>query len=261
MRRRRPRRWRRWPRIHSSAGVRRAGRPGREGSERDRSSRFLAKRDAPQRGAGDNGVDGVGHGRLLVLRRQPGRDAIHATNHATNHAIDRAADHATHHAAARVAGPGLVPGQGQRESPVPRRSRRPAVHAERRFSTVSVRQPLGGRHGVLLRQPAGHGFNAAWVNLLCGPYTFGRSDASTFDKIQPFTTDERPVHTQPAVLGANGRDGRPGQEVWNHARARPGRDGELHRVAEGQRCRQEPCLWTVPRRALPRRCEHHLDAR
>ena len=37
---------------------------------------------------------------------------------------------------------------------------------------------------------AGHGFNAAWVNLLCGPYTFGRSDASTFDKIQPFTTEK-----------------------------------------------------------------------
>ncbi len=35
---------------------------------------------------------------------------------------------------------------------------------------------------------AGHGFNAAWVNLICGSYTYGRSDASTFDKINPFTT-------------------------------------------------------------------------
>jgi hypothetical protein len=33
-----------------------------------------------------------------------------------------------------------------------------------------------------------HGFNAAWVNLLCGPYTGGRSDYSTYDGIVPFTT-------------------------------------------------------------------------
>jgi hypothetical protein len=37
---------------------------------------------------------------------------------------------------------------------------------------------------------AGHGFNAAWVNLLCGPYTHGRDDASTFDRIKPFTNDK-----------------------------------------------------------------------
>ena len=30
-------------------------------------------------------------------------------------------------------------------------------------------------------------FNAAWVNLLCGPYTGGRADASTYDGIAPFT--------------------------------------------------------------------------
>jgi hypothetical protein len=34
---------------------------------------------------------------------------------------------------------------------------------------------------------AGHGFNTAWVNVICGPYTFGRADASTFDGITPFT--------------------------------------------------------------------------
>ena len=32
------------------------------------------------------------------------------------------------------------------------------------------------------------GFNAAWVNLLCGPYTGGRPDDSTYDGIVPFTT-------------------------------------------------------------------------
>jgi Protein of unknown function (DUF4038)/Putative collagen-binding domain of a collagenase len=32
-----------------------------------------------------------------------------------------------------------------------------------------------------------HGFNAAWVNLICGPYTHGREDASTYDGIRPFT--------------------------------------------------------------------------
>jgi chitodextrinase len=33
-----------------------------------------------------------------------------------------------------------------------------------------------------------NGFNGAWVNLLCGTYTGGRPDASTFDGILPFTT-------------------------------------------------------------------------
>jgi hypothetical protein len=37
---------------------------------------------------------------------------------------------------------------------------------------------------------AGHGFNAAWVNLLCGKYTYGRDDASTFDHIDPFTASK-----------------------------------------------------------------------
>jgi hypothetical protein len=34
---------------------------------------------------------------------------------------------------------------------------------------------------------AGHGFNTAWVNLLCSTYTGGRPDASTIDGILPFT--------------------------------------------------------------------------
>lgn len=33
-----------------------------------------------------------------------------------------------------------------------------------------------------------HGFNSAWVNLLCADYTGGRADASTYDGILPFTT-------------------------------------------------------------------------
>jgi hypothetical protein len=33
-----------------------------------------------------------------------------------------------------------------------------------------------------------HGFNAMWVDILCGPYTGGRSDYSTYDGILPFTT-------------------------------------------------------------------------
>jgi Protein of unknown function (DUF4038)/Putative collagen-binding domain of a collagenase len=37
---------------------------------------------------------------------------------------------------------------------------------------------------------AGHGFNSAWVNLICGKYTHGRGDASTYDGIKPFTTDD-----------------------------------------------------------------------
>ena len=34
---------------------------------------------------------------------------------------------------------------------------------------------------------ASHGFNTAWVNLLCGSYTRGAVDASTFDGIPPFS--------------------------------------------------------------------------
>lgn len=32
-----------------------------------------------------------------------------------------------------------------------------------------------------------HGFNAAWVNLLCAAYTAGRADGSTYDGILPFS--------------------------------------------------------------------------
>jgi hypothetical protein len=35
-----------------------------------------------------------------------------------------------------------------------------------------------------------HGFNTAWVNLLCGSYTRGSNDASTFDGIKPFSRDD-----------------------------------------------------------------------
>jgi hypothetical protein len=35
-----------------------------------------------------------------------------------------------------------------------------------------------------------HGFNTAWVNLLCGPYTRGADDASTFDGIKPFLHED-----------------------------------------------------------------------
>jgi hypothetical protein len=34
-----------------------------------------------------------------------------------------------------------------------------------------------------------HGFNAAWVNLLCAKYTGGRPDGSTFDGLRPFQGD------------------------------------------------------------------------
>lgn len=34
----------------------------------------------------------------------------------------------------------------------------------------------------------GHGFNAAWINLLCATYTGGRADSSTIDGLKPFTT-------------------------------------------------------------------------
>jgi hypothetical protein len=36
---------------------------------------------------------------------------------------------------------------------------------------------------------AGHGFNTAWVNLLCSTYTGGRADSSTIDGIVPFTAN------------------------------------------------------------------------
>jgi hypothetical protein len=35
-----------------------------------------------------------------------------------------------------------------------------------------------------------HGFNTAWVNLLCGAYTRGANDASTYDGIKPFLNDD-----------------------------------------------------------------------
>jgi hypothetical protein len=36
---------------------------------------------------------------------------------------------------------------------------------------------------------AKHGFNTVWINLLCGTYTGGRPDGSTYDGIVPFTND------------------------------------------------------------------------
>lgn len=34
-----------------------------------------------------------------------------------------------------------------------------------------------------------HGFNTAWINLICAKYTGGRADGSTFDGIRPFEGD------------------------------------------------------------------------
>ena len=34
-----------------------------------------------------------------------------------------------------------------------------------------------------------HGFNTAWINLICAKYTGGRPDASTFDGLRPFEND------------------------------------------------------------------------
>jgi len=33
-----------------------------------------------------------------------------------------------------------------------------------------------------------HGFNCLWINLLCADYTGGRTDASTYDGVLPWTT-------------------------------------------------------------------------
>lgn len=43
--------------------------------------------------------------------------------------------------------------------------------------------------GVYLAARQAQGFNTIWVNIVCLPYTFGRSDASTYDGILPFTSN------------------------------------------------------------------------
>jgi hypothetical protein len=45
-----------------------------------------------------------------------------------------------------------------------------------------------------------HGFNAMWVDTLCGPYTGGRSNYSTYDGITPFTTPEDLSTPNPAYF-------------------------------------------------------------
>jgi hypothetical protein len=45
-----------------------------------------------------------------------------------------------------------------------------------------------------------HGFNLAWVNLLCGTYTRGREDASTYDGIEPFTKPDDLSTPNPAYF-------------------------------------------------------------
>jgi hypothetical protein len=45
-----------------------------------------------------------------------------------------------------------------------------------------------------------HGYNAAWVNLLCGSYTRGRGDASTYDGIKPFLKDDDLSTPNPAYF-------------------------------------------------------------
>lgn len=45
-----------------------------------------------------------------------------------------------------------------------------------------------------------HGFNAVWINLLCGTYTGGRPDGSTYDGIVPFTTPNDVSTPNPAYF-------------------------------------------------------------
>lgn len=42
---------------------------------------------------------------------------------------------------------------------------------------------------LFLRNRRSHGFNTAWVNLICAKYTGGRDDGSTIDGIKPFAGD------------------------------------------------------------------------
>jgi hypothetical protein len=42
--------------------------------------------------------------------------------------------------------------------------------------------------GYFFADRASRGFNTMWVDILCGPYTGGRPDYSTYDGIVPFTT-------------------------------------------------------------------------
>ena len=45
-----------------------------------------------------------------------------------------------------------------------------------------------------------HGFNTVWINLLCKPYTGGRSDGSTYDGILPFSTADDLTTPNPAYF-------------------------------------------------------------
>src|SRR5262249_13026047 len=45
-----------------------------------------------------------------------------------------------------------------------------------------------------------HGFNGVWINLLCGTYTAGRPDGTTYDGIVPFTTPDDLSTPNPAYF-------------------------------------------------------------
>ena len=117
-------------------------------------------------------------------------------------------------------------------------------HDERRLAAVHVGQPVRRRHGVLLRQPAGHGFNAAWVNLICGPYTARprrRQHATTGSRRS--RTDDDLATPNPDVLAADGHDGRRSpRSTASRCVLDPAETGTLRRPAEGA---------TAPTRAGP----------
>src|SRR5262249_44186403 len=42
---------------------------------------------------------------------------------------------------------------------------------------------------LFFRNRRSHGFNTAWINLICAKYTGGRADGSTIDGLKPFGGD------------------------------------------------------------------------
>ena len=90
-----------------------------------------------------------------------------------------------------------------------------------------------------------------WVNLLCNDYTGGRPDGVTYDGIPPFHA-RGPLHAEPLLLRARGRDDPPRRQAQDRSLPRSDRDRRLARDPAQQRHRQGLRLRALSGAALPR---------
>ena len=168
-------------------------------------------------------------------------------------AFKTAGQHATAHG---------LPAEGRAHRPLSGRPERRAVPDRRRLAAGADGQPLGGGGGRVLRRPPGRRLQTVWVNLLCATYTGGRRRRQHLRRHRAVHDAGRPRDAERALLRARRPHARSSpRSTGSIVLLDPAETGSCLSVLERQRRRQGARLRPLPRHALPRLRQHHLDER